>query len=196
MKKFLLTLLLLLAPAVYAFAAPAPSFSVKDIDGKIHTLADYRGKIVVLEWFNASCPFVKKLYEAGVTQKLQETYTQKGVIWLTVNSSGEDRSGYMTPQESREQIAEWKMHPSAFIIDSNGALGKSYEAKTTPHMFIVDQNGELAYQGAFDDKPSASKSSLEGARNYVSTALDEILSSKKVSTPTTESYGCSIKYSM
>lgn len=172
----------------------APDFTAKDINGKSYSLKDFAGKTVVLEWFNPGCPYVKKHYESGNMQKLQQTYTEKGIIWLTINSSAEGKQGYMTNDEANTKVSSWNIKSSAMLTDPEGIIGKAYNAKTTPHMYVVDQKGFIVYQGAIDDNDSAKISSIDGAKNYVSQSLDEILDGKTVSQPETESYGCSVKY--
>lgn len=194
MKRFLVTVLASLFVTTAAHAAPAPDFTGTDSAGKVHKLSDYKGKVVVLEWFNAECPYVKKHYESGNMQQLQSAYKAKGVEWLTVNSSAEGKGGHMNAEETTAKMKEWKIDSSAFIIDAKGVIGKAYGAKTTPHMYVINKNGELAYQGAIDDNDSSSKSTIEGAKNYVAAALDEVLADKPVSVPSSAPYGCSVKY--
>jgi glutathione peroxidase-family protein len=188
------TFIIVLIFNLNCFAQTASDFSAKDINGKTHSLKNYAGKIVVLEWFNPGCPYVKKHYESGNMQKLQQTYTDKGVIWLTINSSAEGKQGYMTDDEAKAKVATWNIKSTAMLVDPEGIIGKAYNAKTTPHMFVINQKGSLAYQGAIDDNDSAKISSIEGAKNYVSQTIDELLANKPISISETESYGCSVKY--
>lgn len=191
MMKKLLALLALL-PSL-AFAAPAPDFSAVDSDGKTHTLKDFANEIVVLEWKNHECPFVKKHYGSGNMQALQEKYTQKGVKWLSVISSAEGKQGYVTGEEANAIAAKEGSHATAILLDADGAVGKAYGAKTTPHIFII-KKGELVYQGAIDDKPSTKPEDVKDARNYVAETLDALLTGKAVPVAVTESYGCGVKY--
>lgn len=193
MKAFFVLALSILISAT-ALAAPAPQFTTVDINGKTHSLADYKGKTVVLEWFNPGCPFVKKHYESGNMQKLQEKYTKQGVVWLTVNSSALGKQGYMTHEEAKEKVSQWHIKASASLVDADGIVGKMYGAKTTPHMFVIDPKGELVYQGAIDDNSSSSQASIENAKNFVQATLDEILAGKMVTVASTDPYGCSVKY--
>lgn len=172
----------------------APEFSLKDTHGNTHALSDHLGKLVVLEWNNPDCPFVKKHYEGGNMQNLQKTYTGKDVIWLTVNSSALGKQGNYPPEKLNEITAERQAAPTAVLIDPDGTVGKLYGAKTTPHMFIVDPKGVLIYQGAIDSKPSTSPADIASSENYVSKALDEAMAGGEVSTPSTSPYGCSVKY--
>ena len=172
----------------------APEFSLKDVNGKTHSLADYKGKFVVLEWFNEGCPFVKKHYTSGNMQKLQKEYTGKDVVWLSINSSAEGKEGHMTPESAEKTITDWKMDSTKVLLDSDGKVGRMYGAKTTPHMFVIDKSGKLVYQGAIDSKPTANVADLATAENYVRVALDSSMAGKPVATATTKPYGCSVKY--
>jgi peroxiredoxin len=173
---------------------PAPAFTGVDADGKTWTLADLRGKIVVLEWTNDGCPFVKKHYTTGNMQSLQKAATADGVVWLSVISSAEGTQGYVKGPEANRLTKERDAAPSAVILDPNGDIGKAYDAQTTPHMYIVGKDGTLLYMGAIDDNPSSDPATVKGARNYVSLALAEIKEGKPVSNPVTRAYGCSVKY--
>ena len=197
-KHVLYTATALACISSYAFAAetgkPAPAFEVKDIAGKTQSIAKYKGKIVVLEWNNPDCPFVHKQYDSGNMQALQKYATEKGVVWLSVDSGGVGKQGNMTPEQAKEHVAEVKASPSAYILDPEGTLGKLYGAKTTPHMFVIDKNGVLAYQGAIDDKPSADLEDIATAKNYVRAAIDALAAGKSPEVGETRSYGCSVKY--
>lgn len=187
------------APAASAIPAPtvgkpAPAFSVKDWDGKTRSLSDFKGKTVVLEWFNFYCPFVRKHYDPGNMQSLQKKYTGKGVVWLSVCSSADGKPGWATPEAHKTNFKERNGAPTAVLIDADGTMGRAYGAKTTPHMFVIDKKGVLAYAGAIDDNTSADKEAVKTAKNYVAAALDETLAGKPVSTSATKAYGCSIKY--
>jgi peroxiredoxin len=174
--------------------SPAPAFTLTDTKGKQHNLADFKGKYVVLEWVNFGCPFVKKHYESGNMQATQKKAVDKGVVWLSVCSSAAGKQGHMDAADWNEEIADRKLASTAVLIDESGAVGKTYGAKTTPHMYIVNPDGVLIYKGAIDDKPTTNKDDIPGARNYVLAALDESMAGKPVSTASTQSYGCSVKY--
>ena len=175
-------------------ADKAPAFTLTDTKGTEHSLSDFKGKTVVLEWFNPGCPFVKKHYSKGNMQSLQSTYTEKGVIWLSIVSSAPGKQGHGTPAEHNAKIAEWKMSPTALLIDEDGKAGKAYGAKTTPHMFVINGEGEIVYQGAIDDKRSTNPDHIPDSTNYVKAALDATLSGKAVEVSSTPPYGCSVKY--
>ncbi len=182
------------AQAAVAPGQAAPEFSLVDINRKVQKLSDYRGKYVVLEWFNSECPFVQKHYESGNMQALQARYTQKGVVWLGINSTSSRHSNYRDPARSQAILKEWKSAPTAFVLDPDGKVGKQYGARTTPHMYVIDPNGTLVYVGGIDDKPSISQRDIATAKNLVAAALDESLSGKPVGTPSAMPYGCSVKY--
>lgn len=201
MKTKLLSLALILSTtgALLAVEAPrvgaaAPGFSLPDSNGKTHSLGDFKGKYVVLEWFNPGCPFVQKHYQSDNMQQLQKQFTGKDVVWLTIDSSAEGKEGYLSPADANKQIAEWKMKPTAFLLDPAGKAGRDYNATNTPHMYVIDPEGKLIYSGAIDDKPTASPKDVEGSTNYVKAALTEAMAGKPISTATTRAYGCSIKY--
>ena len=193
MKK--LFYLLTLAFSTALFANSAPSFELKDSTGKTHSLSDYKDKIVVLEFVNYSCPFVKKHYDAsGNIPSLQKAYKDKGVIWLSVCSSAEGKQGNFSSSELKKIHAKNGAQPSAYLIDASGLVGKAYGAKVTPHIFIIGKSGSLAYQGGIDSKKSTKASDIASAKPYVKNALDQLLAGKSVTTTKTKAYGCSVKY--
>ena len=173
----------------------APDFTVPDAHGKIESLNQYKGKYVVLEWFNPGCPFVKKHYLSQNMQTLQKEFTGKGVVWLTIDSSAPGAQGNLSPADARQQMAEWKMNPTAFLLDPSGKVGHKYGATNTPHMFVINPAGKVIYEGAIDNKPSTDQSDIKSATNYVKAALTEAMAGQPVATTTTKAYGCGIKYS-
>jgi peroxiredoxin len=173
---------------------PAPQFTATDTNGKVHTLSEYRGKYVVLEWTNRGCPYTQKHYKSGNMQNLQREWTSRGVVWLTVISSAPGKQGYVTATDENAYLKEANAAPTAVLLDPTGALGHVYDAKTTPHMFIINAQGILVYNGAIDDRATTDTGDVNGAKNYVSIALSEAISNKPVSNPTTRPYGCSVKY--
>jgi len=179
------------APAV---GKAAPNFKLTDTSGKKWDLSGQKGKVVVLEWFNHGCPFVKKHYESGNMQKLQKEYTGKGVIWLSINSSAKGKQGNAAPAEHDKAFKDKNAAPSAILIDEDGAVGRAYGAKTTPNMYVIDKKGKLVYAGAIDDKSGFDLAEVASAKNYVKAALDELLSGKTVTVAETKPYGCSVKY--
>lgn len=194
MKTLLGLLISLAALATQAIAAPAPTFTATDSTGRTHNLSDYKGKIVVLEWFNNQCPYVKKHYETHNMQNLQKKYRDQGVVWLMVNSSAPGKQGSLSNEKVQELWKKWEIAADAYLQDASGTIGKTYGAKATPHMYVISAAGELVYQGAIDDNDSSSHSSVASAKNYVSQVLDELLTGKTVTVKSTEAYGCSIKY--
>jgi peroxiredoxin len=172
----------------------APDFSLTDTHGRTHRLSEYRGKIVVLEWYNPDCPFVGKHYRSGNMQQLQKDYTAKGVVWLTVDSSAPSEQGNY-PAETLNQISN-KVGAvrTALLLDPDGKVGHTYDAKTTPDMYIIDSKGSLVYRGAIDNKRSTNEADVKTATNYVRQALDAVLAGKPVPVSATQPYGCTVKY--
>lgn len=199
MKKAWMSIVAVLFLTVAAWAQvavnqTAPDFTLTDTNGQKHSLSDYKGKFVVLEWFNPDCPFVKKHYNSGNIPGLQKEYTAKGVVWFSIDSSAPGNEGNYPPQQLNQFISSKGGTPTAIFADSDGKVGHLYEAQTTPHMFIIDPTGKLIYQGAIDDTPSADVDDLKTAKNYVRAALDAAMNGKPVAMSTTKSYGCSVKY--
>ena len=174
---------------------PAPNFRANDVNGRVVTLSDFRGKTVVLEWNNPECPFVRKHYSSGNMQKTQAAARRAGVVWLTINSSAPGKQGHVDGAKAKSLLAAQKAQPSAYLLDPQGRVGKGYGAKTTPHMYIIDPRGTLVYMGGIDNKPSPNPADIGGARNHVLAALSEMKSGKPVSVSTSRPYGCSVKYS-
>lgn len=172
----------------------APNFTLNDISGKPHSLAQYKGKFVVLEWSNPDCPFVRKHYESGNMQGLQDKYTKKGVVWLAINSSAHGKNGSYTGDQMAAINKKKGTHESAYLQDESGKVGRLYGAKATPHMFVIDQSGNLVYAGAIDDNDSADAADAKKAHNYVAAALDSLMAGKKVAATSTRAYGCSVHY--
>lgn len=182
------------ANAAVKIGDAAPNFSLSGDDGKTHALADYKGKIVVLEWTNAGCPFVKKQYSGGTMQGLQKTYTAKDVVWLSIISSAPGKQGHVDAKGAAELSASRGAKPTHVLLDPTGDTGRLYEAQTTPHMFIVDKAGKLAYAGGIDSIASTDAADVAKATPYVKNALDELLANKPVTTALAKPYGCPIKY--
>ena len=174
--------------------APAPEFTLPDTYGNDHSLADYRGEWVVLEWLNYGCPYVKKHYNSQNMQDLQAKYGDRGVKWLAIVSSAPGKQGYYEPDEMNEMSEKKGQRALAVLLDPEGTVGRMYNAQTTPQMVIIDPEGTLLYNGAIDDKPSSRPASLEGAHNYLAAGLNEAMAGQPVSVPTTKPYGCSVKY--
>jgi hypothetical protein len=172
----------------------APDFQGTDSNGVSHTLSQYRGKYVVLEWANRGCPYDQKHYLSGNMESLQREWTGKGVVWLSVISSAPGEQGSVTPAQENEYLKKMKAAPTAALLDPDGTIGRMYQAKTTPHIFVIDPRGKLIYQGAIDDKPTTDQADIKTARNYLNEALNADMAGKPVPVTTTRPYGCSVKY--
>src|SRR6266576_5670554 len=199
MKTLLLALSSLVATTLFAADSPpvgaaAPDFSLPDASGKSHSLSEYKGKYVVLEWFNPECPFVKKHYGSGNMQKLQEEYTGRGVVWLTIDSSAPGTEGNLTPEQAQKKMTEWKTRQTALLLDPEGRAGRAYGAKNTPDMIVINPEGKIVYEGEIDSKATPYPSDIPNSTTYVKVALDESMAGKTVSTSSTKPYGCSVKY--
>lgn len=193
-----LTTLIFLSVWTHASVAPgqpAPDFSVQDAAGDTHTLEDYQGQWLVLEWFNKDCPYVKKHYSSDNMQTLQRTYGEKGVQWLTVISSAEGKQGYETPEDALKVAKSHNLAASSpLLLDVSGDMGRAYDARTTPHMYIINPEGILVYAGAIDDNDSANPAVIPESTNYVAVALDQALAGQPITTAATRPYGCTVKY--
>ena len=199
--RFILSVLIIFGLSAFLTASPqakldeaAPDFTLMDSNGNKHSLSDFKGKYVVLEWINFGCPFVKKHYGSGNMQALQEKYTGKDVVWLAICSSAEGKQGYYPTKDINAELEKHNFKATAYLVDESGEVGKMYAAKTTPHMYVINPEGVLLYAGAIDDKPSTDKADIKTANNYVSVMLDDLMAGKKVESKSTTPYGCSVKY--
>ena len=198
MKKIIPLLLMFFAAQFVARAEavagkPAPEFTAKDINGQTHRLNDYSGKIVVLEEYNADCPYCANHFKTGAMQELQGYATGKGVVWLVVNSANAKSGSYRPPEQAKKEFAAQKMKATAWFDDSAGTIGRAYGLKTTPHMIVIDQKGLVAYNGAIDDRAEP-EGDPRTARNYVREAVDKLLAGQPVTKTATKPYGCAVKY--
>lgn len=181
---------------LHVFAAnPAPAFEVLDTRMRKRTLSEFKGKTVVLEWTSASCPFVRAQYESGVMPELQRWAASQGIVWLSVLSTHPSRRDYLPPDKADALHRGRGGAPAALLMDSAGGMGRAYRAVVTPHMFIVEPKGELVYSGAISDNPTMSASEARASRNYVRAALDDLAAGRKIATPSTRPFGCTIAYS-
>ncbi len=171
--------------------APAPAFSVLGADGARHSLSDYAGKVVVLEWTSPACPFTAQKYESGEMQRLQRSAAAKGFVWLSVATGARGKPSYLTAAEARGRLVRTRAQVTAFLFDRDGNLGRAYGAKTTPSVFIVGRDGRLAYAGAVDADGDGSGRRTE---NYVAAALDDLAAGRSVRTPFSRPYGCQVDY--
>jgi thiol-disulfide isomerase/thioredoxin len=198
MKMITLALSALTLAALPAWAAsvgqPAPAFSVTDAAGKTVSLADFKGKTVVLEWVNPGCPYVRKHYDSANMQATQKGAAGQGVVWLAVNSTAPGHYDYRKPADMAAWMTGQKAAATATLMDGDGKVGKAYGARTTPHMYIVDAKGTLVYAGGIDDKPSSNPADVKAAKNYVNAALADLSAGKPIAQAVTRPYGCSVKY--
>ncbi len=192
-----MTLALAATPPAHAQAAvgqAAPLFTAADTTGKSVSLADFKGKYVVLEWTNPGCPFVQKHYDGGNMPATQKSAVGKGVVWLSVVTTAKSHTDYASPAD----LAAWQKTkgaaPSATLMDTDGKVGRLYAARTTPHMYIVDPLGKLVYAGGIDSIATANPADIKSATNYINQALGEALAGKPISQAVTRAYGCSVKY--
>ena len=198
LRHALVACTLLAASAAFAGGAavgsPAPDFTLKDLDGKPVKLSDYKGKLVVLEWFNPGCPFVKPAHTKGSLKDTAARHSKNGVVWLAVNSGspGKQGAGADTNREAKKSFG--LDHP--VLLDESGQAGKAYGATNTPHMFVIDKAGTLVYAGAIDNSPDGEGASPTGGKlvNYVDAAIEDLAAGRAVRTPQTKAYGCSVKY--
>ena len=172
----------------------APGFTATDMMGEKVNLSDFENKVVVLEWINFGCPFVKKHYSSGNMQSLQEKYTGKDVVWLSVNSSAKGKQGYLESEDLVKKIEKEEGQATHVLVDTAGTVGKAYEAKVTPHMMIIAKDGTLAYSGAIDSNPSADPADIETADKLFADALDAVLAGEAVEDAKNKPYGCGVKY--
>jgi peroxiredoxin len=199
MKLLLIAITALVTGPLFAADVPpvgsaAPDFSAPDTNGKTHSLSQYKGKYVVLEWFNPECPFVKKHYGSDNMQKLQQEYTGKGVVWLTIDSNAPGTEGNIAPDQAQKIMASWRTKQTALLLDPESKVARSYGAKNTPNMVVINPEGKIVYEGAIDNKATPNPADIPNSTNYVKAALDESLAGRPVSNPTTKPYGCSVKY--
>ena len=186
-------LLTLLAPLVALADAeigkPAPDFNLATADGKSVKLADLKGKVVVLEWFNPSCPYSGvKFYQSGKMQEIQRKAAELGATWIVVSTGKAQSAASLANLGSSWRIA------APIALDPDGAVGRAYGAKTTPHCFVINAEGALVYKGAIDNNPSPKTAEPANLRNHVLAALQELKAGKPVSQPTSKPYGCGVKY--
>ena len=183
-----------LAVALPRIGAPAPAFRAMDETGKARSMAEFAGKVVVLEWTSSDCPYSHKHYDSGTMQALQAKAVKDGVVWLTVSSSAKGNEGYFTAKAAKAWRAKVGSHATAILLDSPGTIGRAYGARTTPHMFILDRMGRVAYMGGIDDRPYQDPESLKGAKAYVANALADLKAGRAVADPVSAPYGCAVRY--
>ncbi len=188
---------MLLAGAVHAEAVvgqQAPAFSGTDSTGKPVSLSQFKGKYVVMEWINPECPFVKKHYDGGNMPGTQKYAAGKGVVWVAVSTSADSGDRNAKAAAVNDWLKAKGAAPTVTVMDTGGAIGRAYGARTTPHMYLIDPNGKLVYAGAIDSKPTANPADIKTATNYVVQAIDDSLAGKPLAQAVTKPYGCSVKY--
>lgn len=194
-QKFLALVACMLAPlALSAETTQAPDFTLTDTQGNTHSLSDFAGQVVVLEWLNHGCPFVVKFYEPGKMQSLQERWTSEGVIWLSINSTHPSHRDSLTPEQEHAKGVSVGSRATAILHDSDGTVGRAFGARTTPHMFVIDTEGNIVYNGAIDSIRSTNPADIPNATNYVDAALTSLMAGEPIEVSTTRPYGCSVKF--
>ena len=176
-----------------AVGKPAPAFNVRDAEGRTQQLSDFAGKLIVLEWTSPSCPFVRAQYVSGVMQELHKAAAQQGVVWLSVLSTHQSRHDYLPPEKALA-FHRSRGATSGLLMDSDGRLGKAYGAVVTPQIFIVGKDGQLVYAGATGDKSTTNPAEVRASRNFIREALADLAAGKKVGTPTSRPFGCTVAY--
>jgi len=200
MKNLLVASLAALAFSFNALAAPqvgqpAPDFTVVDTAGVEHSLSDFAGQKVVLEWTNHECPFVVKHYGSDNMQGQQRMgRDDHDVVWLSVISSKPGAQGHVSPEQADELTADRNAYPTAVLLDESGDMGRAYDARVTPHLYIIDEDGVLQYMGGIDSNPSSNPADIPGATQYVVAALTEMAAGEPITDSMTRPYGCTIKY--
>ncbi|MEO6950319.1 MAG: thioredoxin family protein [Polyangia bacterium] len=174
--------------------ATAPDFTLKDTDGKSVHLADYKGKIVVLEWFNPHCPYVKAAHTKGSLVTYAKKEQAKGIVWLSINSGSAGKEGSGLANSRAGKVTFGMSNP--ILLDESGAVGHAYGATNTPNLFVIGKDQKLVYKGAIDNSPDGEGASPQGGKlvNYVDAALDDLAAGHAVKTPSTKAYGCGVKY--
>lgn len=179
------------APSI---AAKAPDFTVVDSQGVAHSLSDFAGKVVILEWTNHDCPFVRKHYDSDNMQSLQREMTAAGAVWLSVISSAPGTQGFVSGAQADDLTQSRNAAPTAVLLDSDGVMGRAYDARVTPHMYVIDAQGVLQYAGGIDSLPTAKIEDVAKADPYFATAARQVLKGEAVTRSVSRPYGCTVKY--
>jgi peroxiredoxin len=198
MKTWIAAATLGLASSALWAAAPvgqaAPAFTAADVAGKRVSLADFKGRTVVLEWVNPGCPFVQKHYQSANMQATQKAAAGQGAVWLAVNTTAADHVDYKSPADMAAWMKDQQAAATHTLMDTDGRIGRAYGARTTPHMYVINASGTVVYAGAIDSKASANPADIAGATNHVLQALADTQAGRPVGTASTRPYGCSVKY--
>ncbi|MCE3012373.1 MAG: redoxin domain-containing protein [Proteobacteria bacterium] len=192
--RYLLLLLLSLPALAVDIGKLAPAFSLPSASGKTITSTQFKDKVVVLEWLNHGCPFVRKHYDSNNMQALQKKYKSQGVVWLSIISSAPGKQGHVTAKAAADEAKKYNSEASEILIDEDGTVGRAFEAKVTPHMYVIGKDGRIFYQGAIDSIASADIDDVAKAENYVAQALDATIKGEKIKIASTKAYGCGVKY--
>ena len=192
--RYLLLLLLSLPALAVDIGKLAPAFSLPSASGKTITSTQFKDKVVVLEWLNHGCPFVRKHYDSNNMQALQKKYKSQGIVWLSIISSAPGKQGHVTAKAAADEAKKYNSEASEILIDEDGTVGRAFEAKVTPHMYVIGKDGRIFYQGAIDSIASADKDDVAKAENYVAQALDATIKGEKIKIASTKAYGCGVKY--
>ena len=168
---------------------PAPDFTLKDTKDQPRSLSAYKDRILVVEWVNPECPYVKRHYRQG---SMQETYRRvksldKSIVWLAIDSTHSANAGQIQFWIERHRV------PYPVLLDPDGAVGRLYDSRSTPHMFVIDTKGVLRYHGAIDDNALGTKKQ-EDVNNYVVNAVRQLVNEETVSPSYVKPYGCSVKF--
>jgi peroxiredoxin len=172
----------------------APDFTAVDSKGDSLRLSEYRGKIVVLEWTNADCPYTRKHYSSGNMQSVQALAKENGIVWLSVISSAPGKQGYVNGPAADAQTQSRRALPTAVLLDPTGAVARLYAAKTTPHLFVIDKDGALKYMGGIDSIATTDEADIARAEPYLKEAMLAVALGNQPPHAVTKPYGCSIKY--
>jgi peroxiredoxin len=172
----------------------APAFTLRDVAGREVSLADFKGRTVVLEWTNPGCPFVQKHYTSGNLPRLQKRWAGGDLAWVAINSTHPGHADYLEPPKLDAAMRAWQAAPTAVLMDPDGTVGRAYGARTTPQLWVIDPSGTVRFAGGIDDRRSANPADVAGARNHVAAALDDLRAGRPVATPAAPPYGCSVKY--
>ncbi len=181
------------AQAAVETGAAAPDFTLTDVAGNEHTLHDHLGSIIILEWTNYDCPFVRKFYNPGVMQEWQKAMADQGIVWLTICSSAPGTQGHFSQEVWKQRMEDWSV-VAPVLLDESGDVGRAFGARVTPHMYVIDTEGRIAYQGAIDSIRSVNPDDIERADNYVKAAVEALLAGEEVEITDTTPYGCTVKY--
>lgn len=164
----------------------APGFeAIIGIDGKNHSLRDYRqAKVVVICFTCNHCP-IAVAYEKRFV-RFTSQYKDKGVEFVAINVNNLE-ADKLDKMRSRAIKRGFNFD---YLYDSSQSVGRAYGATVTPHLFVLDRDRKIAYMGPFDD--SLNPNRIE--HNYVLDAVDALLSGRSVTLNEARQFGCAIEY--